>query len=113
MTIWKATPISNTPEINLNSWRIFEVSSELWPKVTRHFVGYNSTNQEGRVSSEIITFDPAEARGVTNSGRVYQLRGRPGLNSDAEYVWNFWKSINKITQVTDVTNEIVTYENFN
>jgi len=113
MTIWKTTPITEAPEINLTSWKIFEVSSELWPKVTRHFVGYNSTNKEGRVSSEIITFDAAEAKGVTNSGRVYRLSGRPGFNLDAEYVWNFWKSINKITQVTDITNDIVTYENFN
>lgn len=107
MPIWKTQSVLQTPEINLNAWRVFEVSSDLWPKITRHFVGYNSTNREGRVSSEIITFDTAEARGVTCSGRVYQLCGGNGLNHDAEYVWSYWKGRNKITQETDVTDEIV------
>ena len=107
MPIWKTTSILETPEITLNSWRIFEVSSDLWPKVTRHFVGYNSTDQEGRVSSEIITFDAAESKGVTRSGRVYHLRGKHGFNSEAEYVWNYWKRDNKITHEIDVTSEVI------
>ena len=107
MPIWKTQSVLQTPEINLNAWRVFEVSSDLWPKITRHFVGYNSTNREGRVSSEIITFDAAEARGVTHSGRVYQLVGGNGFNPDTEYVWSYWKARNKITQETNVTDEII------
>ena len=107
MPIWNATSVVQTPEINLNSWRVFEVSSELWPVATRHFVGYNSTEQEGRASSDVVTFDAAEARGVTASGRVYQLCGGNGFNPDAEYVWSHWKNVNHITQETDVTDEIV------
>ena len=29
-------------------------------------------------------------RGVTRSGRVYQLVGLPGYSSDAEYVFGYW-----------------------
>ena len=108
MPIWKTRSVLQTPEINLSAWRVFEVSSDLWPKkITRHFVGYNSTEHEGRVSSAVVMFDTAEARGVTASGRVYQLCGGNGFNPDAEYVWSRWKARNKITQETDVTDEII------
>lgn len=107
MPIWNTTTVLQTPEINLNSWRVFEVSGDSSPKITRHFVGYNSTEQEGRVSSAVVTFDAAEARGVTASGRVYQLCGANGFNPDADYVWQHWKNVNHVTQETDVTNEIL------
>ena len=45
MPIWKTQSVLQTPEINLNAWRVFEVSSPLWPKITRHFVGYNSAGR--------------------------------------------------------------------
>lgn len=45
-------------------------------------------------------------RGITSSGRVYELRGTPGFNSDGEYAWNRWLAINSATDVADVTAEI-------
>lgn len=107
MPIWNTKSIVQTPEITLNSWRIFEVSGQISPKITRHFVGYNIGEREGRVSSAIVTFDAAEAKGVTSSGRVYHLYGGAGFNPDAEYVWDHWKFLNQITSIEDVTEEIV------
>ena len=73
---------------------------------TRHFAGYNVTDREGRASSAIVTFDVATGRGVTVSGRVYELRGRTDFNADGEYVWHRWLEINSAMDVVDVTDEI-------
>ncbi len=97
MSIWTATSVNSVPEIELRSWSVFEVTSNEWEDRTRHFVGYNVTECEGRVSSPIVQWDAATRRGVTASGRVYQLVGETGFNWDAQYVWSRWKDLNRIT----------------
>lgn len=89
--IWATTPVDEVPEIVLRQWRVMELKDG-----DRHFVGYNVTEGEGRVSSKIVTYDPVTKRGVTQSGRVYQLDGSPGYNGDAIYVWNKWQAINEV-----------------
>jgi len=100
--IWKTSPVSETPELELSSWRVMQTETG-----ERHFVGYNLTEGEGRVSSAIQTFDKDTMRGVTRTGRVYQLVGSPGFNSDAMYVWGRWKRINEVTEELDVSEELV------
>jgi hypothetical protein len=108
MSIWSATPIDQTPEIELRDWQIYEVSSdEEMTNATRHFVGYNITEGEGRASSSIQFFDPVRRIGITRSGRVYKLVGEPGHNSDANYVWSRWMLINKITGVNVITDHVI------
>lgn len=99
--VWETRPVAEAPEIVLRSWRVIEIENE-----ARHFIGYNETEGEGRVSSKIITFDKETKRGVTRSGRVYQLIGSPGFNDDALYVWARWKQINKVEVEKDVTGEL-------
>jgi len=106
MPIWKTTAITETPEIVLAQWRIYESDIK-----ERHFVGYNLTEGEGRVSSAIQTFDENTMTGITRSGRVYKLQGAPGWNSDAEYTWNRWKHINSVESSEDVTNQVVHFTN--
>ena len=110
MSIWKTTPVNQTPEIALENWRVFEVRSLYWDETTRHFMGYNLTEREGRVSSAIETFDPVTRQGITKSGRVYQLIGDPGYNRDAEYTWSRWCEINHIEDQRDVTAEVLNAE---
>lgn len=106
--LWKPASVEETPEIALCDWQVFEVSSELWPIKTRHFVGFNLTEGFGRVSSKIVQFDPKLLRGITRSGRVYELVGEPGYGSaDGRYVWDVWCARNQITEIVDVTDEIV------
>lgn len=105
MSIWRATSIKQTPEIELASWRIYEVESELLSKKTRHFVGYNLTEREGRVSSAIVEFDPVAMIGRTSSGRIYKLVGDPGTSQDASYVWSQWCKINQISSIEEVNVE--------
>lgn len=105
MSVWSATPVDEVPELVLSSWAIMEVSDG--ETVTRHFAGYNETEGEGRASSAIVTFDAATMKGVTSSGRVYQLRGDPGLRGDGLYVWGRWERINGVTESRDVSQEVL------
>jgi hypothetical protein len=41
----------------------------------------------------------------TSSGRIYNLEGQPGFNSDADYVWANWKAINDARDDVNVTNQ--------
>jgi hypothetical protein len=97
--IWGTAPVNEEPEIRLSSWSIRELSDG-----DRHFVGYG--DGEGRVSSKIITYDHETKRGVTRSGRVYELVGNPGVNNDAEYVWACWCVINEIHEWNDISTDI-------
>jgi hypothetical protein len=108
MPIWESTPVEQAPAVKLISWRIFEVASELWPERTRHFVGYNGTEREGRVSSRIDHFDPASRTGITSSGRIYELEGDPGSGSaDGMHTWSLWCKRNEITDSVDITCEAI------
>lgn len=96
--VWRTASVSEAPQIVLESWTVRQLENG-----DRHFVGWNCTHHEGRASSKIVTFDPKTLRGVTRSGRVYELRGRPGHDRDAEHVWSSWLRINGKPGWTDVT----------
>jgi hypothetical protein len=104
MTVWNIDSIEKT----LTDWAVFEVplhgQDQPW---TRHFAGWSCEDAQGQVGSAIRAFDPATGACVTKSGRVYRLRGRPGLSADAEYVWNRWRGIAGITEQRDVTLEVL------
>ena len=105
MSVWKASSIEQTPSVTLSRWRIYEVTTPYMDYPTRHFVGYNETEREGRASSDIQEFDPATMQGLTRSGRVYKLTGEPGTDRDAAYVWDRWKQINEVETCRDITEE--------
>jgi hypothetical protein len=96
MPVWIVAPIEREPEIKLASWSVREL-----PGGDRHFVGWNTRGVEGRVSSRIVSFDPEARRGVTNSGRVYELVGDEGTNLDANYVWHVWCGGRTVAQDPD------------
>lgn len=102
MPIWRVAPVNEQPEIVLWGWTVYEVQSAFEDGPTRHFVGYNVYDREGRTSTKIVEFDPVTKRGVTASGRVYQLEGEPGYNSDAYYVFNMWCSVNEAVVIKEV-----------
>lgn len=102
MNIWSATPVNEVPELRLCDWCVYECKGAK----TRHFVGYRLTEREGRVSSAIRQFDAATRRGVTESGRVYELVGRPGHDADAAYVWRRWLALNNETAWEDMTDDV-------
>jgi hypothetical protein len=108
MPVWSIDTIKIRPTVTLTDWAVFEVplrgSDQPW---TRHLAGWSCEDHHGQVCSAVERFDPRTASCVTESGRVYRLRGNPGLNGDAEYVWNRWKAIAGITEEREVTQEVV------
>lgn len=81
MPIWKTATVTDQPELTLVHWRILEASTG-----DLHFLGACVELGGGRFSTAIEKFDPAQMRGVTRSGRVYQLLGETGCDLDADYV---------------------------
>lgn len=100
MSIWRTAPVETAPVVELSQWSVFQTETG-----QRHFVGYNTRSGEGRVSSAIVEFDPKTLSGLTTTGRLYQLIGPPGVNSDAEYVKHRWLNINKVSEHFDVTDD--------
>jgi len=98
MTIWNVGGVDEEPEITLVRWRILETYNG-----DRHLVGAREDDFTGRVSTAITTFDPSRMVAVTRSGRAYQLRGEPGYNADAQYVWEQWCAANSVQKSSDVT----------
>lgn len=100
--VWRVSDVSQQPSVTLTQWRVFEL-----PDGSRHFSGWAVESREGRASSAIRAFDPISMRGVTASGRVYQLKGKSGWTADAECVWNTWARINHAATWNDVSKEVV------
>lgn len=96
-------PVSVEPEIDLSRW-----SARKLPDGDVHLVGWNIRSGEGRVSNTVKTFDAPSATVTTSTGRRYFLRGAPGSDPDAEYVWNGWRLINHIEAWEDVTDSLWT-----
>ncbi len=98
MAIWICAPVTVEPDVTLEDWRIYETCN-----TTRHFVGVRVGRRTGRVSSAIVQFDRARLIGVTRSGRIYQLKGSPGFNEDAQYVWEKWRMSNRVCSFKDIS----------
>lgn len=107
MPIWKIAPIAEEPTVVLRDWRVYEVDGVYEEGASRHLVGTKTGEWSGRVSSRIEQFDAAALRGVTASGRVYQLMGPRGFSAEGEYVWGAYCRINKARNCRDVTDEVV------
>lgn len=97
--------VAAEPSVSLIQWSIREC--EL-PDGTRtcHLIGYDTLGREGRASTAIIELNIEARTAKTESGRVYSLKGDPGQNSDADYVWLRWLSINQATNDRDVTHSL-------
>lgn len=108
--IYKPASVERETGVPLSQWSVRQVQLPSDDEPTHHFIGFNNNTYDGRVSSPVRAFDNKSRVGVTDSGRGYQLLGEPGHNSDAEYVWNRWMSINGIKpeDVVDVTEQYKT-----
>ena len=73
ITVRDAASIADEPSEHLAHWRIV-----MMPNGERHFCGIRQNGTTVRVSSAIVEYWPALQRGITQSGRVYQLEGPAG-----------------------------------
>jgi hypothetical protein len=101
MNVWKPAPVEEVPSVVLRDWKVIELSNG-----DRHFVGWDIAGFQGRVSSKIVQFDKEFMRGVTRSGRCYQLDKFPGDDPDAGYVLQAWLKINGTPEYKDVSEEL-------
>ena len=103
-SIWRPCSVEQEPETILTQWRVFKVAGDFGgvPE-TIHFVG--NVGYEGRVCSPVETYDPVNRRGITRSGRVYELKGDAGYNRDAMHVWARWLNMSGSPTAVDITEE--------
>jgi hypothetical protein len=95
--------VQDEPETQLTQWQIYEVQKPDKTGWDMHFMGY--AGYEGRVCSAIQEFDTTTMKARSRSGRVYELIGQSGYNSDAIYVWNLWVSMYGNPEVRCVTED--------
>jgi hypothetical protein len=98
-SIWNVPAVSDQPGIAIVRWRVLQTEVG-----SRHLVGFNSDDAEGRVSTAIAGFDAAKRTVTTASGRLYKLVGPSGYDSDADWVWGLWSRRNKVGNVVDVSS---------
>ncbi len=72
---------------------------------SRHIWGHDVTNDMGRASSGIKSFDLGAMTATTHSGTIYKLVGVPGKARSGERAWQNWCRINSIATAVDVTAE--------
>lgn len=80
LNVWPSAGIDQEPCVEMVRWRVFAVNGD------RVVCGYSMTKQWGRRSTPIVAFNPKHMRVRTASGRIYQLKGPPGWDADAEHV---------------------------
>ena len=88
-SVYRPASVVQEPHTRLTQWQVHRVTTvDGFSSI--HFMGY--AGYEGRVCSSVQTYDPTTKRGITKSGRIYELIRDPGVNRDAMYVFNNWCS---------------------
>lgn len=98
--VWRVDAVDKEPVVELTQWRVYRL-----PDGSVHFVGWQNTALQGRVTSAIQAFDPVQRCGRTRSGRVHRLMGDSGFNADAAYTWSTWLRMYRLETCDDVTDE--------
>ena len=99
---WReAGPVSEEPCIALVRWRVMHAGH-----LGTRFVGFRAESGTGRVSSAIVELDTAGYRGVTLSGRVYELAGPAGASDEVAPVWLTWVMHEHLVAWADVTEQL-------
>jgi len=100
MPVFRTVDVAAEPVVFLSPWKVFQLADG-----SIHLcggVGFFG----GRVSSAVVSFDYEKATAKTITGRTYELTGRPGVDTDAAYVWQQWSAGNAISSWVDVTDEV-------
>ncbi len=96
--IRSAAPVEAEPLRRLCIWQVFKVvkANGQEDRYGLHFLGLDVNDFTGAVSTRIETFHPATMRGVTISGRIYELVGGPGFSANSIYALHHWCQVNKV-----------------
>lgn len=109
MCLFHPLSVDEVPYIQIIRWKIYRVTSKLWPEQTYHLCGYNLTEHSGRVSSAIIKVGIRDDKLVaeTESGRLYELVQEHGFDPDGAYVFGVWCKRNQVKEFFDVSEEFL------
>ena len=94
-------PVSVQPVTYIDYWQLIQVT-HADGGCSRHL--YGRVNNEGRVCSDIVSFDLERITATTKSGRQYMVLGPPGRDEDAVWVYDQWATINKFVRVKYLTS---------
>ncbi len=95
--------------VTLRRWRVMEVQAHNGMR-SRHVWGHDVTNDEGRASSSIVSFNAQTMIATTRSGTTYQLTGLPGNSRAGRVVWDQWRRASGVVSEFDVTDEYLDIE---
>ena len=108
MPLWTFGTVEFELQVLLTDWRVLEATYvDAAEPCTRHLAGSDARDGTGRVSSPIASLDVRKLRGITKSGRGYELVGRSGDHGHAGCVWQAYCDINGIGSSTDVSHELL------
>ncbi|CAN7465664.1 hypothetical protein [Paraburkholderia hospita] len=99
MRVFDSPSVEIQPLVFLTRWQVMEVDGQ-----SRHFIGHNTEMNTGRASTRIVKFDPETRRGVTASGRIYELVGESGVDAQANLLWTVTCAVHEATSM-DVSSE--------
>lgn len=102
-SVHPATSVDQERVTEMVRWRYMRVRHPDGRR-TRHLMGW--VGYEGRVCSAIVSIDPHSRRLTTESGRVYQLVGPTGYDSDADWVWGRWERYQNFVDISDQSNAL-------
>lgn len=94
----------NAPAVTLRRWQVVEVVTRDQTR-TRHLLGHDVENDDGRVSSPIANFEAELMTATTSSGARYRLAGLPGHSRKVQSMWDDWCRENGVIAQYDVTND--------
>lgn len=98
------TGIYGAYHLTIRRWKVVEVELKTG-EVSRHLCGHEVSQDVGRASSPIKSFDREAMMLTTQSGSRYQLHGLPGTSNAADKAWYNWCKSNNVIRERDVTHE--------
>lgn len=98
------TGIHGAYHLTVRRWKVVEVELKTG-EVSRHLCGHEVSQDVGRASSPIKSFDRETMMLTTQSGSRYQLHGLPGTSKSADKAWYNWCKNNNVIKELDVTHE--------
>ncbi len=92
------------PPVTLRRWQVIEVTTQGGAR-SRHLLGHDVANDEGRVSSAVVDFKLDSMIATTASGGRYRLAGLPGHSRRVQPLWEQWCRDGGVVTQRDVTND--------
>lgn len=107
LTKLDTTPVQDELVEPLVYWSVREIHFQDGIEAKHHLVGCMPKQGVGQVhvTAAIYSFDIENRRVRTANGVSYELVGQPGIEHNAESLWEQWKNANGVINDVDVTNQ--------